>query len=353
MTYGCVVYSECILQSFFKWQWRCGFRSFKLGTISQPDISFAVRISHVFQCKASLCCFDDSRSCCHFPIWLLFFLLLCISKTLIQALFCLQSPSVCLPFSSALSQLSQCHKVLLGLFFWRKVSPPHYLNILCTSPCLAACLGCAWVVFCSKACLFVPKNLCHATVKGNRRRNVEGRWRWNMEGSKWWRGNVQTANLHRAKIQINTCQALVIPKHPRFGKFWDCYYQLVFCQCCLAAPPRGQMERRLLISQPRCILREGSRRCRNERGVIWALALFPCKAFTISAPGNWSCWHIPVFLPPSTVVLPAYLSCLHLCNFLLTVQQSSSTSCLSFIFKSSLKIHQYHRNRIYLQTDTS
>lgn len=36
-------------------------------------ISFAARISHVFQRKASLCCFDDSRSCCHFPIWLVVF----------------------------------------------------------------------------------------------------------------------------------------------------------------------------------------------------------------------------------------------------------------------------------------
>lgn len=152
--------------------------------------------------------------------------------------------------------------------------------------------------------------------------------------------------MHGTKIQINKCKTLVISKHPRFGNFCDCYYQLVFCECCLAAPPQGQMERRLLISQSQCILREDSRRCRNERGFVWALALFPCKAFTISAPGNWSCWHIPVFLPPSIIILPAYLSCLHLCNFLLPVQQSSSTSWLSFISKSSLKIYQYHCNHI-------
>lgn len=53
----------------------------------------------------------------------------------------------------------------------------------------------------------------------------------------------------------------------------------------------------------------------------------------------------PCFFPPSIIILPAYLSCLHLSNFLLSVQESSSTSWLFFILKSSLKIHQYHCNR--------
>ena len=42
-------------------------------------------------------------------------------------------------------------------------------------------------------------------------------------------------------------KALLTPKHPRFGSSCDGYYQLVFWQFCLAAPPQGQMETKLFL----------------------------------------------------------------------------------------------------------
>lgn len=137
------------------------------------------------------------------------------------------------------------------------------------------------------------------------KKREERKWEVDMQWVKWsrgWRkGQVQVASLHRAKIQVSMYQAVLVSEHLKFHNFCDCYYQLVFWQFRLPTPPQGQMERRIFLDLMVLVYFEGvCQMCRKDCGFIQALALFQCKVFTISAFGNWSCWHIALFFPLSS-----------------------------------------------------
>lgn len=120
--------------------------------------------------------------------------------------------------------------------FFDQVFPLHYLSISYPSTFLSLylaspgfmpvlCLG--WYSLLKYICL-CPTTCC-AVVRRNRRINVEEMWRRGKSENRCTLNETEVegewtckqSNLHRMKIQINTCKSLTVSKCARFGSFCD------------------------------------------------------------------------------------------------------------------------------------
>lgn len=170
--------------------------------------------------------------------------------------------------------------------------------------------------------LICIQKLCCSMVNGSGRSSVEGRGRSGNEewicsewSRGWRRGHVLAASLHRTEIQVNMYKALKIQTSQVWQLLWLLLPPSLITVLSCSSSPGPEGEKSFSWSNgPGILWRSLTRRVESS---AWALACFPC--ITFYARGNWSCWHIPVFFPPSIIILPAYLLCLHLCSFLLTV----------------------------------
>lgn len=135
----------------------------------------------------------------------------------------------------------------------------------------------------------------------------EGEWKkrcWRKREERKWGVDMQWMELmgkgrthaSRAKFQVNVYTKLSqYPDAPSLVSSVTVTTSLSLDSFVLQLLPKARWrEDFFLILQPQCTVRESNRSCIEECCLVWALAFSPCKAFIISAPGKWSCWHIPV-----------------------------------------------------------